>query len=132
MQPLIYCPVHGLFSPTPAVDSSCPKCGRKGEPVPPSFARLQDCLEGLLNPQLSVKALLSLRQLASAAQSGMLKPEEAARGVAHLAVPCGDLFAGRVPTAPFYGELAEALGAILRARFVKGAEDEEMGVQADR
>jgi hypothetical protein len=131
MQPLVYCPVHGLFSPTAVVDSSCPKCGRKGEPVPPSFARLQDRWEGLLNPQLSVKALLSLRQLASAAQSGMLTPEEAARGIAHLAVPCGDLFAGRVPSAPLYGKLAEALGAILKARCIGGAEDQEMGVQAD-
>jgi hypothetical protein len=137
-QSTVYCPVHGLFSPKAVINHSCinhscPKCGRPGEPVPSSFARLQDRLEVLLDPQLSVKALLSLRQLASAAQAELLTPEEVARGVAHLALPCGDLFTVRVPNAPHYGELAEALGAILKARFTGGAdfrEDEEMGVQA--
>lgn len=50
-----------------------------------------------------------------AAHTGLLTPEEAARDVVRLAVPCGDLLTGRIPSA-LYGELAEALGAVLKAR----------------
>jgi hypothetical protein len=112
----VYCPAHGLFSHNSVVDYSCPKCGRPGEPLPVSFAGLQDRLEILVDPQMPVKALLSLRQIAFAAHAGLLTPEEAAKGASHIVAHCADLFTVSIP-GNLYAEIAEALGEVLKARF---------------
>jgi hypothetical protein len=81
--------------------------------MPQSFAGLEQ-LDILLDPSLPVKTLLSLRQLANAAHAGFLTREQAARGAAHIGL-CADLFSSQTSQGK-YLELAEALGAIIRAR----------------
>lgn len=82
----------------------------------------------LVDPAISVKGLLSLRQLAVAAEQGLLTAEEAERGAARLALPCAELFS-RLRAAALYAELAEALGAVLKARFTAASDlrAEELG-----
>jgi hypothetical protein len=90
-------------------------------------------LDKLVDPGISVKGLLSLRQLAVAAHEGLLTAEEAAKGAARLAVPCADLFSGLQAGALYYSELAEALGAVLKARFTAASDlqGEELGDDDD-
>jgi hypothetical protein len=109
----VYCSHHGLFSWTPPVDHVCPKCGREDEPLPTAFVGLEECLDVLLNPEVPLKALLSLRQITFAANAGLLTPQEARKAAVHIWGDCADLFArpGNV-----YFELAEALGEVIKAR----------------
>ncbi len=123
-QPVVYCPVHGLFSRHAGVDHSCPRCGRRGEPLPLSFAGLQDRLCRLVDPRIPVHALLSLRQIAFAAHAGLLTPEEAARGATHVFAQCADLFTISMPGSG-YSEIAEALGEVLKGRFASEREKRE-------
>ena len=115
-QSSVYCPAHGLFSRQAIVNHSCPKCGRQGEAIPASFASLGDSLDVLTDPKLPTKAILDLRQIAFAAQSGWLTTEQATRAATRILARCSDLFTVTVPQSA-YSQLAEMLGEVLKARF---------------
>jgi hypothetical protein len=110
----VFCRRHGLFSSHAVSDNVCPTCGCEAE-IPASFASLADSLDLLIDPQQTVKTLLSLRQIALAAHAGLLTPEQAARGATRVAANLAHLFGVNISES-LYLELAEALGEVLKAR----------------
>jgi hypothetical protein len=116
---MAFCAIHGLFrmGSAPVLGTNaCPVCGRQGGVIPQSF---ESRLIILIDPDISLQVLITLRQIAESLKGGLLTAEEAQNAASRLSPKFSGIFQSlRRPqqAAQVAAAVIEATEAILTAR----------------
>jgi hypothetical protein len=133
MHPLAFCPQHGLFEAKDirfgqnakravllGLTYSCPLCRTASEVIPGEYSMYRDRLNVLIDPTISVDALIALRNIVVRLQRGELTAEEAEREATKVVQNFGDLLNFRTwppeARAIVIAALIAAIGSIISAR----------------
>ena len=133
MHPLAFCPRHGLFEAKGirfgpnakraallGLTYSCPLCRTASEVIPGEYSMYGDRLDVLVDPTISVDALVALRNIVLRLQRRELTAEEAEREASKAAQNFGGLLNFRTwppeARAIVIAALIAAIGSIIAAR----------------
>lgn len=133
MHPLAFCPNHGLFEARGirfgpnakraallGLTYSCPLCRTASEAIPGEYSIYGDRLNVLVDPTISVDALIALRNIVVRLQRGELTAEEAEREATKAVQNFGGLLNFRTwppeARAIVIAALIAAIGSIIAAR----------------
>lgn len=130
--PIAFCPEHGIFPMTMLAlqpgatgnfqnsQTNCPKCGRMSEIIPGRYEAKADRLNLLIDASISPQSLAALRDLAEAAQRGVISAAEAKKAAEKIHPKAGRLFDvaqwSDQAKATLYGAIIASATAIAVAR----------------